>query len=443
MYGSVTEFANAPIISTIPALAGRQPGNAVTPRGLTGAETNYAAHPFNRNMFHLQINASMANQKLSPSRVREIYRDLAKAYLSSFSHGIPRDAYYDILRRHSSSGVTPPGAKTGIQSMMFQVVSNRIYLTDPYKVTRNASKPFYRTRTNEVIWLLSNMLRKFKMPDTEFLLCVHDCIQTASSNHQYHGPEFLESTPAFTVIGCNFSNNIPFPIWEGRRKNRDGGFADWDTTMKEYRKTDTTPWMRKIKQAVFRGSFRSSLFFRNQSHAHENCERIGRLHLFHLAQQHDGDRLLNVSVGGTCGGDKTKLSPLTQSQHHMFKYIIYVEGICMWSDRIRQQLFGPSTIIKQETPCGQFFEPLLQPLTHYIPTDFFLSDILSRVKWARYYDARARRIMMNANMFASNFLSLDAIETYVHVLLEEYTSLLVDKEITVEEGAIDVTDKQI
>lgn len=67
----------------------------------------------------------------------------------------------------------------------------------------------------------------------------------------------------------------------------------------------------------------------------------------------------------------------------MFKFVLYAEGNCFWADRMNRQLFGPSAILKQETPCGQFYEPLLEPMSHYIPVDFFFNDLLDRINWAQ------------------------------------------------------------
>mmetsp|Transcript_11142 Transcript_11142/g.22194 ORF Transcript_11142/g.22194 Transcript_11142/m.22194 type:complete len:153 (+) Transcript_11142:1656-2114(+) len=133
----------------------------------------------------------------------------------------------------------------------------------------------------------------------------------------------------------------------------------------------------------------------------------------------------------------TWLNPV--NPQHRFKYILYAEGNCFWADRINMQVFGPSVIIKQETPCGQFFEPLLKPMVHYVPTDFFFQDTMDRIAWLKENDADAMQMVKNANEFASNFLSLAGIEAYAEVLLKEYTALLNDKEIQLQAGVKKVT----
>lgn len=392
-------------------------------------------HPMNRNMPELSVPGKTGS--LSADAVKNYYRNLVKAYLSTFRNGIYRQLYFDILRRRTYA-LTPPGANKGIQSMLFQIIDRKVYLMDPYEVPRN-SKPFYRTRINEVIWLLSKLASEGRIKNTEFLMSIHDCVQTVNQPHKYRGAHFQESNPSFTIVNCNFSNNIPFPMWEGSR-NRDGGFSGWDEEMRKYAEDDT-PWDKKTGKAVFRGGNRPSMYFRNKSEADEHCAEVGRTRLLHLSQQHPD--MLDVSIGGTCGGQRTQLERLEPKDHHKFKYILYAEGNCMWADRTRQQVFGPSLLIMQETPCGQFFEPLLKPFVHYVPTDFFFTDTLGKIKWAREHDDESKTIIKNANEFAHNFLSLSGIEAYVEVLLEEYTNLLVEPDVKLENGAVDVTNKQV
>lgn len=250
----------------------------------------------------------------------------------------------------------------------------------------------------------------------------------------------MESSPTFSIVACNFSDNIPFPMWEGDEE-RGGGLKNWDENMKQYKDADTTPWEKKTSKAVFRGGNRPSMYFASKKDAGENCDHVGRSRLAFLAKENE--ELYDVSIGGKCGSNTYIMNRLSGVQHHAFKYILYAEGNCFWADRLNKQVFGPSAILKQETPCGQFWEPLLRPMTHYIPTSFFFDDTTDQIKWGNEHDKEVKKIVENANEFAGNFLSLEGIKTYVEVLLTEYTALLENKEIAVEKGASDVTDGKI
>lgn len=305
---------------------------------------------------------------------------------------------------------------------------------DPYEVAKN-SKPFYQTRIKELIWLLSTIAKEGKIPDTEFLLAIHDCVQTVSKKHSYRGAVFRESNPTFTIVSCNFSDNIPFPMWEGDEVR--GGLKSWDAKMEKYKSSDKTPWKEKKGQAVFRGGYRPSMYFQKKKDADEHCDEVGRSRLRYIGEKNR--ELFDVGISGTCGGTTQALSRLSETAHHNYKYILYAEGNCFWADRLNKQVFGPSAVIKQETPCGQFWEPLLKPMTHYIPTDFFFQDTVDKLKWSRENDEEVRGIVKNANEFANNFLSFRGIKTYVEVLLTEYSKLLASKKIKPEKGSKDVT----
>lgn len=266
-------------------------------------------------------------------------------------------------------------------------------------------------------------------------MAIHDCVQTVDKEHHYRGAHFKESSPTFTIVGCNFSDNIPFPMWEGDDQ-RGGGFGGWDKKMEDYRAQDTVPWAEKENKAVFRGGNRASMYFAKKRDAADRCDGVGRSRLQYLAKENPD--LYDVSIGGKCGSTEYTMSRLSEIDHHKYKYILYAEGNCFWADRLNKQVFGPSVILKQETPCGQFWEPLLRPMTHYIPTTFFFDDTTDQIKWANEHSTEVEAIAKNANEFAKNFLSLSGIQAYVEVLLTEYTALLEVKEISPEKGAEEV-----
>ncbi len=218
--------------------------------------------------------------KLAIDQVKEHYRKLAQYYLQTFAGGIYRQLFFDVLRRRTYA-LTPPGANKGIQCILFQVIDKRVYMMDPYEVPRN-SKPFYRTRINEVIWILSRLAEAGRIKNTEFLMAIHDCVQTVNKPHEYRGAHYQESNPTFTIVSCNFSNNIPFPMWEG--SDRDGGFAEWDEYTKRYGE-DTVPWESKKRAAVFRGSNRPSMYFKNKADAEHHCNDVGRTRLIYLSDK--------------------------------------------------------------------------------------------------------------------------------------------------------------
>lgn len=181
---------------------------------------------------------------------------------------------------------------------------------DPYEVPKN-SKPFYRSRINEMIWILSRMVGAGRLPDTEFLVSIHDCVQTVSKDHQYRVAKYVESNPSFTIVGCNFSDNIPFPMWEGD-ESRGGGYQSWEERMKEYAE-DPHPWETKLAKAVFRGGIRQSTFFPDKPQAEAGCASVGRARLAILMGENPYE--FDVSVSGKCAGQTYSLNRLSPSEH--------------------------------------------------------------------------------------------------------------------------------
>lgn len=140
------------------------------------------------------------------------------------------------------------------------------------------------------------------------------------------------------------------------------------------------------------------------------------------------EEVLDVQVSGKCGSETYKSDELNMEHQSSFKYSIYAEGNSFWADRLALQMFGSSAIIKQMTPCGMFFEPLLQAYEHYIPTNYYFTDLIRQVRWAISNDEKVQQIVCNARNFAGEYLSLAGVQAYADELLVQYTDLLVDKE---------------
>jgi Glycosyl transferase family 90 len=146
--------------------------------------------------------------------------------------------------------------------------------------------------------------------------------------------------------------------------------------------------------------------------------------------------LLDVQIEGKCGSRIYKSDKLNMEKQATYKYVVHVEGNGFWADRVALQLFGTSAVLKQITPCGMFFEPLLEAYKHYIPVDYFFRDVVRQVHWARAHDLEMRKIVREAREFAGAFLSSAGIQTYVEELLSQYSALMPHRDIVVHPSAI-------
>lgn len=134
--------------------------------------------------------------------------------------------------------------------------------------------------------------------------------------------------------------------------------------------------------------------------------------------------LLDVQLTGRCGGRVYKSDSLSMEQQSSYRYTVHAEGNGFWADRLAIQLFGSSAVIKQLTPCGMFFEPLLRAYRHFIPVDYEFRDIVRQVEWARDNDEDARHIVGEARRFAGDYLTVAGISAYADEILREYTRKL-------------------
>ncbi|CAI5932660.1 unnamed protein product [Closterium sp. NIES-65] len=83
-----------------------------------------------------------------------------------------------------------------------------------------------------------------------------------------------------------------------------------------------------------------------------------------------------------------------------FKYELDVDG-GTGSGRTCGILASNQVLIRQASEYYQFFDPLLCPMKHFLPTHRYFNNLYSQIQWARANDQRAREIVAAANDFAS------------------------------------------
>jgi len=367
------------------------------------------------------------------------YAALAKVYTAPFRAfgGIPRALFMDVLERGEGVGYCAT-------CFLVQVKTNTIYVYDPRGV-RNRMSPFHALRMREVLLWTKLALRRGRIGDTEFVVSVTDTVASTRCAHPYRlaTPE-AAPRPIFTIVHCNVSDNIPFPMFTGdllRRAfpaefwtDRGGRVSRWDAKMAAHATSAAdVPWVAKQPRAVFRGVVRVSAAAANASAFHATCGTLGRPAL--AARSAGRPHLFDVQIEGVCGRTTHTARRLTAHQQSAYRYGVYVEGNGFWADRLVLQLFGASATFYQLTPCGLFFEPLLRPYVHVIPVDYHFRDLERQVVWARHHDAAARRVAVQGRAFASEYLSTAGIRSYAEAILLEYTKLLHDRNITIVPGA--------
>lgn len=57
-------------------------------------------------------------------------------------------------------------------------------------------------------------------------------------------------------------------------------------------------------------------------------------------------------------------------------------------------------MVKHSSSFQQFYQPLLRPFVHYIPTEHYFGDLYARIEWARTHDTQCRNMVVAANRLA-------------------------------------------
>lgn len=384
-----------------------------------------------------------------------LYSKLASLYLAPFHSGISDSHYLPIFH--------DPLRCSGC--FLVQVVNYTLYIHDPRGV--RALMPAFRAlRMREAIFWIRNAVERKLVNNIEMVISTADGVASTLQNHEYSGMPLPHHGGAaiFTIATCNVSANIPFPMTlvDGLRRGLDkqintanwlATFPEWIAEIESWGKQ--VNWSQRDKRAIFRGQVRESAWKR-QPNDEEGCEKRGRGELLHRTHNHQRnlkkyawkmasrrriwplptrwflnhhehdslDSLLDVQISGLCNRKRyqSDQKPLRLQAH--YKYVIHAEGHSFWADRLPLHLFGSSLLLKQHTPCGTFFEPLLIPDVHYVPIDAHFQTLALQTLWASQHDAHVRQIIHNAHNFATNFLTLPSIQSYVDTLLMQYQKLL-------------------
>ncbi|CAI5521708.1 unnamed protein product [Closterium sp. Naga37s-1] len=185
-----------------------------------------------------------------------------------------------------------------------------------------------------------------------------------------------------------------------------------------------TPWEQKASRAVFRGGFTN--FKLGPDHRWRVSPRY-RLHRMTDARPD----LLDARVMRLLVDDKTRnmamgdglseAAKMEKAESQRFKYEVVVDGGA-GSCRTCGVLGSDQAMIRQDTPFAQFYQPLLQPWRHFIPTDHFFGDLFDRVEWARQHDTQVRRMIVNSHRVAKWGCSLEGRKLYWAVLLVKYAA---------------------
>eukprot|EP00271_Cylindrocystis_brebissonii_P014606 TRINITY_DN3600_c0_g1_i1.p1 TRINITY_DN3600_c0_g1~~TRINITY_DN3600_c0_g1_i1.p1 ORF type:complete len:524 (-),score=75.32 TRINITY_DN3600_c0_g1_i1:624-2195(-) len=184
------------------------------------------------------------------------------------------------------------------------------------------------------------------------------------------------------------------------------------------------PWAKKKSKAFFRGA---STNYELQEYSWRASPRF-RLHRMSdlvpdlidakvMRWSHSTDTAIHlmeddgITLGKRIGG----------SMKSAFKYEIGVDG-GVGTCRTCGLLLSNQAMIRQASGFEQFFEPMLKPMVHYIPTEHHFQDLAGRVRWARSHDKEVKQMVRNANEVAQWACTWEGRTLYWAIALAKYAT---------------------
>lgn len=349
-----------------------------------------------------------------------------------------------------------------------QHVDGKLYVVGDQDERPNRGKwnpgRLFRTRRRNALQMLQRAIDvatdgTASLGNFEAAFCLHDCVvsQRADSPHSLFGTQYTrvpDPIPAFTVVKCVDSMNIPFPTWDYAT----GFFSKWGDKIAAMRATALDrDWQSRKSQAVFRGAQRTCVlypkvgerkdgipFYRVKAGDGDAAKKCGRNALVYRAlssARHDAfDVALTDGVKiSSFRHDELKRGEnepkfLNKTEQEGYKYQIIAEGECQWANRLRDGLFMGNALIVQEHQCVEYYGVTLKPWEHYIPVDYWFRNLTDAVTWAENHPVAVQRMMASKLEFAKRVLLPERVDEYVYKLVREYTKLL-DYEVTVRPDA--------
>lgn len=270
----------------------------------------------------------------------------------------------------------------------------------------------------------------------------------------YHLPQKMALTsPIFPIMSCEDLEgylDLTIPVHDEWEHATHMYFRPncRDVYIQPYEKV---PWDEKIKTLFFRGAITGCFW----------DDRNMRIRLIKRSQEWEKDPRFNaqnpidnvrfldakathvspwdtVECRGSCeGSDRstfrvapTDLRKLTdwkaayvpQFKQSQYRFLLSIEGsVAPW--REPYQLTSGSTLVRAETASKFWYEPIIEPLVHYVPLDHDLTKLAETCAWCKTHDEDCRQIARNAKDLYDTFLGREGCLDYMQILLCETSSL--------------------
>uniref|UniRef100_A0A6S8BPF8 Glycosyl transferase CAP10 domain-containing protein n=1 Tax=Aureoumbra lagunensis TaxID=44058 RepID=A0A6S8BPF8_9STRA len=341
------------------------------------------------------------------------------------------------VQRKISRSQVEAAAEKDDDCVLFQLIHGEVYAIVNYKkleTWQNSPFPWRARRRLAVFELLQRLAPKLQR-DLEVVFCPHDCVLTTNRANQPEKKNFYahhgasnENVLILSLVGCAHSDSIPFPVFDVRTIDLNESLQNWDNVVSQHiirnRETSFPKWYHQQRdhRAIFRGQVQGKSCWSGDSYNQGigpqssildqyGLPSCGRRRLFSLGAK--WPRRFDI--------DFDRIPLLAQE---VYRYQIYAEGHCGWSDRLKFLLFMGSAIFFQETFCREFYAYGLEPWVHYLPIAYHFDNLAKIHEWAQSHPSAVLRIIHNMHTYAYTILNQAAIHSYAITVLNQIGSAL-------------------
>lgn len=268
--------------------------------------------------------------------------------------------------------------------------------------------PWTKTRLDIVKQFFKKLVRRYLLPDIDFLLSLHD-----SFEEDFNVPIF-----SFAKNRAS-SHTVLFPDFEA--------LSDPNSLIRQCDLASMShPWHLKQDKIFWRGATTGGIY---QMHTYLDFPRVK---LVFLSNEHSS--WLDAAFTSHCQSSQDVLNliaaqsrPLEpyvcMEDHFFYKYLIDIDGNSCTYSRCRWILLSNSTLLKPDSPNIQWYYKAMQPWEHYVPLRADLSDLLDTYTWLQSHETQAQQIALSGHHLGHLIFSEEAIEDYAITLLGEYGRL--------------------
>ena len=105
------------------------------------------------------------------------------------------------------------------------------------------------------------------------------------------------------------------------------------------------------------------------------------------------------------------------------KYVLALAGNT-YSSVFKHALRSGSCILRQEERMYEWYEPFVQEWVHYVPLNWDLSDINSKMKWIKEHASEAKKIALRARILGMKLFTPYIMSCYSYCVLERFKNFL-------------------